>query len=77
MTAGMVSLYALAALLGVAPTVLRATLGRAGIKLSPNSDASESDLARVFGPEAARELIRRSKDRAGRSGNRLLRERNR
>ncbi len=40
MTAGMVSLYALAALLGVAPTVLRATLGRAGIRLSPNSQAS-------------------------------------
>ncbi len=65
MTAGMVSLYALATLLGVAPTVLRATLGRAGIKLSPDSQASESDLARVFGPEAAREFIRRAKDRAG------------
>jgi hypothetical protein len=61
MTAGMVSLYALAVLLGVAPTVLRATLSRAGIRLSPNNQASESDLARVFGPGAAREFIRRAK----------------
>jgi hypothetical protein len=66
MTAGMVSLYALAALLGLAPAVLRASLSRAGIGLSADSQASESDLARVFGPKATREFIQRAKGRPGR-----------
>ncbi len=59
MTAGMVSVYALAALLGVAPVVLRATLTRAGVRLGGADEASESDLAKVFGPEAAREFVQR------------------
>ncbi len=59
MTAGMVSVYALAALLGLAPAVLRATLTRAGVGLGGADEASESDLAKVFGPEAAREFVRR------------------
>lgn len=62
MTAGMVSVYALAALLGLAPTVLQASLSRAGIKLGSNRKASESDLAKVFGPMAAHEFVRRAKD---------------
>lgn len=65
MTAGMVSVYALAALLGLAPTVLQASLSRAGIKLRPRGQAAESDLARVFGPIAAHEFIRRAKDSSG------------
>ncbi len=60
MTAGMVSLWALAALLGVAPAVLRVTLTRAGVNLRPGDWASEGDLATVFGPEAAREFARRA-----------------
>lgn len=68
MTAGLVSLYALATLLGVAPAVLRVTLSRAGVKLKADDRASEDDLARVFGSEAAREFVRR----AG-TGRRLLR----
>ncbi len=66
MTAGVVSLYALAALLGVAPAVLRASLSRAGVKLGPGDRASEKDLARVFGSEAAREFIDRIGARCGR-----------
>lgn len=60
MTAGMVSLYALATMLGVAPAILRTTLTRAGVKLKANDRASEDDLARVFGTEAAREFVRRA-----------------
>ncbi len=66
MTTAAISLYALAAVLGVAPTVLRATLTRAGAKLGPREQASEDDLARAFGPEAARELVARVRDSARR-----------
>ena len=57
MSPGTVSLYALAALVGVAPAILRITLTRAGISLGPKDRASESDLARVFGASAARSLV--------------------
>ncbi len=60
-----ISLYALAALLGVAPTVLRATLTRAGVRLGPNGRASEEDLARAFGREMARELIEKGRQSRG------------
>ncbi len=60
MTGAMVSLYALAALLGVAPAVLRVTLTRAGVTLRPGDWASEGDLASVFGVEAAREFAKRA-----------------
>jgi hypothetical protein len=59
MSPGTISLYALAALLGLAPAILRTTLTRAGVKLGPKDRASESDLARVFGPSAARSLVER------------------
>ncbi len=61
-----VSLYALSALLGVAPGVLRLSLARAGVLLSQNERATESDLARVFGTAAAREFVERAKDQGGR-----------
>ncbi len=61
-----ISLYALAALLGVAPTVLRTTLTRAGARLGPKEQASEDDLARAFGPEVARQLVERVRKGAGR-----------
>jgi hypothetical protein len=59
MTTAAISLYALAALLGVAPAVLRATLSRAGARLGPKEQATEDDLARAFGREMARELVRK------------------
>ncbi len=65
MSPGTVSLYAIAALLGVAPTVLRLTLSRAGVRVGPSERASEEDLARVFGEPAARDLIERATTRAG------------
>jgi hypothetical protein len=63
MSPGTVSLYAIAALLGVAPTVLRMTLSRAGVRVGPSERASEEDLARVFGEPAARDLIERATTR--------------
>jgi hypothetical protein len=59
MTQAAISLYALAALIGVAPAMLRATLTRAGVRLSPDERTTESDLARVFGIAGARALIER------------------
>lgn len=61
-----VSLYTLAALLGLAPAVLRQTLSRAGVKLTQKEQATESDLARVFGPIAAQELVERTRVQSGR-----------
>ena len=61
MTQAVISLYALAAVIGVAPVMLRATLTRAGIRLSPDGRATESDLARGFGIAGARALIERKR----------------
>jgi hypothetical protein len=59
MTSALIPLGALAAVLGVAPAVLRTTFQRAGVALGPRERASVSDLTRMFGSEAARELLER------------------
>ncbi len=65
MSPATVSLYALAALLGLAPAMLRQTFTRAGVRLTQKERATESDLARVFGPAAAQDLIERTKAGGG------------
>jgi len=66
MSPGTVSVSAVAALLGIAPAALMSTLTRAGIKVGPRGQTSETDLARVFGRGVAREFVTRAKER-GRS----------
>ena len=65
MSPASISLYALAAIVGVGPVLLRATLTRAGVRLGPNERASEDDLVRVFGMPATRSLLERSSPERG------------
>jgi Zn-finger nucleic acid-binding protein len=60
------SINTLAALLGLAPALVKLTLSKSGVRLAPGDRASESDLARVFGASAVRGFFERARDRAGR-----------
>jgi uncharacterized protein len=61
-----ISINTLAALLGLAPAMIKLTLVRSGVRLAVDDRASEDDLARVFGAPAARGFFERARDRAGR-----------
>jgi hypothetical protein len=61
-----ISLYALAALLGIAPAMLRITLERAGVSVTQNNRTAESDLERVFGARAVGHFRELTEARNGR-----------
>lgn len=60
MSPSTISLYTLAAIVGLAPTLLRSALMRSGVLLGSDNRASELDLARVFGVKTARTLFERA-----------------
>ena len=60
MSPSTMSLYTLAAIVGLAPTLLRSALMRSGVLLGADNRASELDLARVFGVKTARTLFERA-----------------
>jgi hypothetical protein len=60
MSPSTISLYTLAAIVGLAPTLLRSALMRSGVLLGADNRASELDVARVFGVKTARTLFERA-----------------
>jgi hypothetical protein len=60
MSPSTISLYTLAAIVGLAPALLRSAMMRSGVLLGADNRASELDLARVFGVKTARTLFERA-----------------